>query len=209
MDTFVGGKWYSQDVDISKMHADAIVGVNNQFYLDQPVNTSDAAFGAVVDIINLEPVKYLTKAAKIQGRLARRIYNNSALGKSINEVTEKGMSKLSFAGAKLGSNSAFRNVVSDPIEKIGNKIVSGKNIITAKVKYLGTATQQFIKSKPALIGTEFALAKELQKIRMFAANVPSAWLKLSSTGKKIANVSTRLALDTFSEMTQEGVQGLT
>jgi hypothetical protein len=44
---------------------------------------------------------------------------------------------------------------------------------------------------------------------MFASNVPSAWLKLASTGKTVGNLGTRLALDTFSEMTQEGIQGLT
>jgi hypothetical protein len=55
------------------MHADAVIGSNNQFYNDQPVNTADAAIGSIVDIATLAPVKYLAGATKIGGKiLARR-----------------------------------------------------------------------------------------------------------------------------------------
>ncbi len=47
------------------MHADAIIGANNQFYNDQPVNTADAAIGSIVDIATLNTAKYLARATKI------------------------------------------------------------------------------------------------------------------------------------------------
>ena len=65
LDLFVAGVWHSSDPEITRMHADAVIGTNNQFYNNQPVNTADAAIGSIVDIANLNAVKYLARASKI------------------------------------------------------------------------------------------------------------------------------------------------
>lgn len=68
LDLFVAGVWHSSDPEITRMHADAIIGVNNQFYNNQPVNTTDAAIGSIVDIANMNVVKYLARASKVVKR---------------------------------------------------------------------------------------------------------------------------------------------
>jgi len=79
LDLFLAGVWHSSDPEITRMHADAIIGTNNQFYNNQPVNTTDAAIGSIVDIANLNVVKYLARASKVvkkswAEKLAERAY---------------------------------------------------------------------------------------------------------------------------------------
>jgi hypothetical protein len=102
MDTFLMGLWHSADPDITKMHADAVIGTNNQFYNNQPVNTADAAIGAVVDIANLEPVKYLSKATRIYGKLGSRYLKNTPVG-------------LTYQGFKEGVHNVANKVADSQV----------------------------------------------------------------------------------------------
>jgi len=92
-DAFLAGLWHSKDPKITRMHADAVIGTNNQFYNNQPVNTADAAIGAVVDIANLEPVKYLAHSTKLVGRATRMgvkkiPFGNGTVGMAYNGFKE-------------------------------------------------------------------------------------------------------------------------
>lgn len=185
MDAYLGGKWHSANPKVGKMYAESIIGLNNQFYLDQPVNTADAAIGSAVSIFNLTPIKYITKSVKVQGKLAEG---------------------LRFAGVKsaVGAGAARVSKTVKPVAtKIDDLLIKGK---VAASSTIGKAAK---KANAPFIGVERRIARDMAASRAFASTIPSAWLKTKVVGKTALNVGIRTGVDTFSEMTQEGIQGLT
>jgi len=57
------------------------------------------------------------------------------------------------------------------------------------------------------IGVEDKIARSAAKVREYATRIPSAWLNASTATKVGFNIAGRTAIDTASEMLQEGVQG--
>jgi len=56
-----------------------------------------------------------------------------------------------------------------------------------------------------MIGVEEKIANAYQRGRAFATSVPGAYLKAAVAAKTGLNITTRLGLDTASEMMQEGI----
>lgn len=183
MDAFLNGEWHSEDPEITQMHADAIVGANNHFYNNQPVNTSDALIGSIVDITNLAPVRYLTNSAKIYGRFGRRMLNRTTAGSALVHGAEE--TGLFFKGIGRGLGTIGKESLQDAGKAIG--AVAAKPI--------------------RWIGVEDKIARSAAKVREYATRIPSAWLNASTATKIGFNVVGRTAIDTASEMLQEGVQG--
>lgn len=237
LDLFVAGMWHSADPEITRMHADAIIGVNNQFYNNQPVNTTDAAIGSIVDIANLNAVKYLARAAKIIktdqalkfGRAMQKFgkaHPDAALRyygfkDGIHNIGVK-MAESKLANmAETGIIKGWNALEKAPIGAvIGSTIgadagleftdgsVTGGLIGGAAGAALGVVGSRYLGKGLKYIGVEDKIANAYQKTRAFATSVPSAWLKAGSVAKTTANIGTRVGLDTGSEMLQEGVQAL-
>lgn len=221
MDTYLLGLWHSADPEITKMHADAVIGVNNQFYNNQPVNTADAAIGAVVDIANLEPIKYLSKAVRVEGKLANRALRNTSAG-------------LKFQGFKQGIHNVANRIADSQIATLtkngtikaletASKVPAAAyvgSLAGAELGYFnegsyadamagalaGGAAGMLLRKGSKFIGIEDKIAKAYQTVRAFGTRIPSAWMKAASVSKTGLNVGTRMSLDTASEMLQEGVQ---
>lgn len=224
MDTFLMGLWHSKDPDITKMHADAVIGTNNQFYNNQPVNTADAAIGSIVDIANLEPIKYLSRSVKIAGKLQSRALRNTTAGlayqgfkegvhnvanrvadSQIAQLAKEGIIKTAEGASKIPMGAVVGSVAG---ANAGLYASDGSVYGALGSAALGGAAGALLHKAPKFIGIEDKIAKWYQAVRAFATKVPSVWMGASAIAKPIANVSTRLTLDTASEMLQEGVQAL-
>ena len=208
IDAYILGLWHSVDPKITRMHSEAVVGANNQFYNNQPVNTADAAVESVVSIANLAPVKWGARATKIISESTKRRIARSALGENIG---------LRYQGFKQGLSNLEAKVVESQIGKLvkDGVIVTGdaaKKFGASVGNLAGEASLKagsVLKSANApFIGVENKIARQYAKVRAFATSVPKVWMNAAATAKTAANVSTRIGLDTASEMLQEGVQGL-
>lgn len=199
-DAYLAGIWHSKNPEITKSHRDAVVGNNTLFYNDQPVNTADALIGSLATTARLEPIKELALGTKIKaiGRLGRMKFAKTAAG-------------LRYAGFKEGIHGAAKKALENEaaktigkgLVKAGDGLLIAGRIATIPVKYpykLGESAAKWI-------GKEAQIARRFNRIREFATSVPSAYLKAATVGKKLANLTGRTAIDTASEMLQEGVQG--
>ena len=224
MDMFLAGMWHSSDPEITRMHADAVIGTNNQFYNNQPVNTADAAIGAIVDIANLEPVKYLARATKITGKLVDRslargavglqyqgfkkgVHNvaNSIADNQITQLTKAGIIKTAEAGSKIPLGVVVGSIAG---ADAGLYASDGSYLGMAAGAVVGGATGALLHKAPKLIGVEDKISKAYQSTRSFASRVPKIWMGASSITKTVTTAPLRLGTDTASEMFQEGVQAL-
>lgn len=224
IDTFLMGLWHSKDPEITKIHADAVIGTNNQFYNNQPVNTADAAVGSIVDIANLEPVKYLSRSVKIAGKLQARALRNTPVGLAYNgfkegvhnvanrvadsqiaQLAKEGIIKTAEGASKIPLGAVIGSVAG---ANAGLYASDGSVYGALGGAAVGATTGVLLHKAPKFIGIEDKIAKGYQATRAFATRVPSAWMGASAIAKPIANISTRLGLDTASEMLQEGVQAL-
>lgn len=224
MDMFLAGVWHSKDPEITKMHADAVIGANNQFYNDQPVNTADAAIGSIVDIANLEPVKYLARATKISGKITGRKLANTALGLKY-EGFKKGVHNVTNSIADSQISNLVKNGTIKTLDAaskvpaaayVGSLVGADAGYAASDGSYLGmtggalagAGAGYLLHKTPKLIGIEDKIAKAYQNTRAFAYKVPKVWMEAAAVGKGVANIGTRIGLDTGSEMLQEGVQAL-
>lgn len=217
--------WHSKDPKITKMHADAVIGTNNQFYNNQPVNTTDAAVGAIADIANLEPVKYLAHSTKLVGRATRMGLKKTAPGiayqgfkKSIHnryvdvidskiaQLAKDGIIKTGKAASKIPLGTVAGSIAGG---EIGYAVSDGSGYGAAIGAVAGAATGTALQKGSKLLGIEPRISKAYQATREFATRVPSAWMKAATVGKTGLNIATRLGVDTASEMIQEGVQART
>lgn len=230
MDAFLSGMWQSKNPKITKMHADAVIGANNQFYNDQPVNTADAAIGSIVDIANLSTVKYLARATKIMHQSNKLRFNRYMMNNHPDAVIrfagfKNGMHNL---GVKVAENKITRAVenglikFADKTSKIPLGVVAGSTAGALGGYYesdgsvLGAAAGALVGGASLYgahkglkwIGVEDKIARQYQKARAFATRIPGAWLKAAAIGKGVGNITGRVGLDTASEMGQEGVQAL-
>lgn len=202
MDMFLAGAWKSKDFDITTAHRDAIVGSNNLFYNDQPVNTADAAVSAVVSTLHISPIQQLNMASKIKaaGRLGRMKFAKTAVG-------------LKYAGFKAGVHGAYKKAVESAAVQDLKKGV----ITIASKTYSKTGAKKVVNTAKAIvhktadvtryIGREAGIARAYNNMRRYASSVPTVWMKAAATAKKAGNIAARTAIDTASEMLQEGVQG--
>ena len=224
MDMYLAGMWHSKDPEITKMHADAIIGTNNQFYNNQPVNTADAAIGAVVDVANLQPVKYLAKSVKVTKDLVGRSIGKTALGlkyqgfkegvhnvtnriadSQIAQLTKAGIIKTGSVLSKTPTGAVYGGISG----AIGGAYLSDGSIYgTAGGAVAGAAAGTVLHKAPTWLGIEDKIANAYNATRAFTYKVPSAWMYASSIGKTSANITARMFADTASEMAQEGVQAL-
>ena len=224
MDTFLMGMWHSTDPEITRMHADAVIGTNNQFYNNQPVNTTDAAVGAIVDIANLEPIKYLSKAAKISGKLEARYLKGTAAGlkyqgfkegvhnvanrvadSQIAQLTKSGIIKTANATSKIPLGAVVGSAAG---ADAGLYASDGSVYGVLGGAVAGGVAGGLLHKAPKLIGVEDKISKAYQATRAFATKVPKVWMGAAAIGKPALKLSARLGADTASEMLQEGVQAL-
>lgn len=224
MDTFLMGLWHSKDPEITKMHADAVIGTNNQFYNNQPVNTADAAIGSIVDIANLEPIKYLSKSVKVAGKLQARALRNTTAGlayqgfkegihsianraadSQITQLAKDGVIKIAEGASKIPLGGVVGSVAG---ANAGLYASDGSAYGMLGGAVAGAAAGTLLHKTPKFIGIEDKIAKGYQAVRSFATRIPSAWMGAAAIAKPAANISTRIGLDTASEMLQEGVQAL-
>ena len=208
MDAYILGLWHSADPQITRMHSEAVVGANNQFYNNQPVNTADAAVESVASIANLAPVKWGARATKIIAESTKRRIARSALGKSVGlryQGFKQGLSNLEAKAVESQIGKLVKDgviVTGDAAKKFGASVGNLAGEASLKVgSVLKSANAPFI-------GVENKIARQYAKVRAFATSVPEVWMNATATAKAAANVSTRIGLDTASEMLQEGVQGL-
>lgn len=238
MDLFINGTWHSKDPKITKMHADAIIGANNQFYVDQPVNTADAAIGSIAAIANVEPVKYLARATKISGKVTANLIGRGleytgfkkgmhnagvAIAESrIGRLTNKGVIKT-IDTAQKGINAAEKIPIGAYVGALGG-INAGQAISASNgfdtAESLGTEAGlaavgagagllfNKLRGTRKFIGVEDQIRKAYQNVRAFSSQIPSAWMKAAAVGKVSANIGARFGAETVSEMMQEGVQAL-
>lgn len=195
-DAYLAGIWHSTNPEITKSHRDAIVGNNNLFYSDQPVNTTDALVGSLVSTARLEPIRELALGTKIQavGRLGRMKFAKTAAG-------------LRYAGFKEGVHGVTQKALSS---EAGRALTKGLTKARDGVLFTGrvvTAPVRYANKSAKWIGRETGIARKFNDIRRFATSVPSRYLKAAAVGKKVGNVAGRMGVDTMSEMLQEGVQG--
>lgn len=229
-DAFLAGLWHSKDPKITRMHADAVIGTNNQFYNNQPVNTTDAAVGAVADIANLEPVKYLAHSTKLVGRAARMgvkkiPFRGSTVGMTYNGIKEglhnRAVDIINNRITQLAKDGAIR--VGKTASKIPLGVVPG-SLAGAEAGYIasdgseygviaggitGAALGGILHKAPKMLGIEEKIANAYQRTRAFATSVPGAYLKAAVAAKTGLNIATRFGIDTASEMMQEGIQART
>ena len=214
LNTYLGEMWHSADPEITKMHAAAVIGVNNQFYNNELVNTGDAMIGSAVAILNLEPIKYFARSAKIIGASTLSKLASTKLGKQ---------AALRYAGFKANTAKSYQQLkaVTGTFGKTSPIVVESKelgSLISGKVgPMLGRVGQ---KTQRIWTGVEYPIARRYAKVRAYASQIPSVFLnasktstaatkiKLSETAKTAANVATRLGIDDIYERTQEGIQGL-
>jgi hypothetical protein len=207
------------------MHADAVIGTNNQFYNNQPVNTTDAAVGAIADIANLEPVKYLAHSTKLVGRAARMglkktapgiayqgfkkgIHNRyiDAIDGKIAQLVKNGVIKTGKAASKIPLGTVAGSVIG---AEAGYAASDGSGLGASIGATLGAVSGTALHVGLKTLGIEPRISKAYQAVREFATRVPSAWMKAATVGKTGLNIATRLGVDTASEMMQEGVQART
>jgi len=131
------------------MHSEAVIGANNQFYNNQPVNTADAAVESVASIANLAPVKWGARATKIIAESTKRRIARSALGKSVG---------LRYQGFKQG----LSNLEAKAVESQIGKLVKDGVIVT------GDAAKKFGASVGNLAGEASLKAGSILK----SANAP-------------------------------------
>lgn len=196
LNSFLTGVWQSADPQITKMHADAVIGANNQFYNDLPVNTADAAIDAVATILKLEPVKFAAQSVRAVGKVATNKIANTALGKS---------AEVAFQGFKTGARNIEKRLAESSIAK---SVARGIDKSYSGTKGAINSVGGRIAKNKMYIGIEGKVADAYQKVRSFATSVPSVWMKASIVGKNVANVGARMGVETGSEMLQEGVQAL-
>jgi hypothetical protein len=120
MDAFLMGAWHSKDPKVTRMHADAVIGTNNQFYNNQPVNTADAAIGAIADIANLEPVKYLAHSTKVIGRAARMGLKKTAPG-------------MAYTGFKKGVHNMYIDALNSEIANLAKAGIIKTGKVASKI----------------------------------------------------------------------------
>lgn len=195
-DAYLAGIWHSTNPDITKSHRDAIVGSNNLFYSDQPVNTADALIGSLATTARLEPIRELALGTKIQavGRLGRMKFAKTAAG-------------LRYAGFKEGVHGVTQKALSS---EAGRALTKGLTKARDGVLFTGrvmTAPVRYANKGAKWIGRETGIARKFNDVRRFATSVPSRYLKAAAVGKKVGNIAGRTGVDTMSEMLQEGVQG--
>lgn len=196
VDAYVSGMWLSSDPKVSKALANSMVGSNNLFYNDQPVNTADAAIDATLSTMRIAPIKQLANMAKVEGRLLRRALRKTAIGgAALGKLESAG---LKFAGIKTGLQGAARKLVEnravDAIRSTGTKIADFTYFPRKAVKEL-------------YMGIERPIADKLIALREFATRVPSRYLKATTMAKAAFDIAGRMAGETASEMIQEGIQG--
>lgn len=200
MDSYIAGMWQSTDPDITRMHADAVIGTNNQFYNNQPVNTADAMIGSVVDILSLEPIRYLNKATRIGGRFLRRKINKYGAEHGLSFAGLKGITEAPSMIAQ-GADAVLKTPAKG-LADLTNKVIFnpvGKVVHAAATK---------IKDIPGFVGMEHVASRAILNTKAYLTAAPDVYMKSSRAVKGVGNVATRIALDTASEMTQEGVQGI-
>lgn len=182
LDAYLAGIWHSEDPEVQKKHLNAVVGANNHFYANQPVNTSDALIGSVVDIANIQPIKFLAKSSRVYGRVLKSSIKKSVVGDAVEKAS------LKFQG--LSDNIA-------------------KNL--TRLDNAALAMERNSKVGRALHGAEEAVSNRVKTTLDFARQIPRPYLglKTATTLKYGTNLAGRFALDTASEMTQEGIQGWT
>ena len=221
-DAFLSEMWHSKDPEITKIHADAVIGTNNQFYNNQPVNTADAAIGSIVDIANLEPVKYLAHSTRLVGRATRMGLNKTVqyqgfkkgihniavdvTNSRIAQLTKAGVIKTAEAASKIPMGAVVGSVAG---ADAGYAVSDGSVIGAIGGGVAGGAVGALLHKGVKMIGKEPKIANAYQAVRAFATRVPSAWMKAATVGKTTFNVGARLGIDTASEMMQEGVQART
>lgn len=231
-DTFLSGVWHSKNPKITKIHADAVIGSNHQFYSNQPVNTADAAIGSIADIASLSTVKYLARATKVVGSATAE-----KAAQMLNKVVPEKVG-LKFAGFKKGiHNSDLFTGGAQIAGQIGKTVGKAPIGITAGAAtgavggyygsegdigagvagaIVGGAGGYFL---PGLMGkglrrtakvlnVEDKIFDAYQRTRAFATRIPKAYLHAANIVKTGANITARLGADTASEMLQEGVQAL-
>lgn len=196
VDAYISGMWLSADPKVTKALANSMVGSNNLFYNDQPVNTADAAIDATLSTMRIAPIKQLANMAKVEGRLLRRALRKTAFGGAALGKLES--SGLKFAGIKTGLQGAARKLA--------------ENSAVNAVRSVGTKVADFIQiprmaAKELYMGVERPIADKLIAIREFATRVPSKYLKAKSIAKAGLDITGRIAGETASEMIQEGIQG--
>lgn len=236
-DAFIAGIWESKNPEITRSHADAVIGSNHQFYSNQPVNTADAAIGSIADIASLSTAKYLARSAKIIGTSAAE--KTSAFFKETGLPQKIG---LKFAGFKKGIHNS--NLFTEEVE-LANKLSKGIGNIAQKAPlgapigaaagtvagytssdgneaaaviggvaggtagyFLPSLLGKGLKRTAKLLGAEDKIFDAYQATRAFATRIPSAYLHAANVVKTSANIGMRLGADTASEMLQEGVQAL-
>lgn len=192
------------------------------------MNTADAAIGSIVDIATLNTAKYLSRATKIGIQSAATRfgwkYGDSAPIRAFRGF-KRGLHNSRLKLMESGITRAIEsNVikVADKASKIPLGVYAG-GALGFDAGYatsdgsiygglagaaLGGATAYGLGKGLKWIGVEDKIANQYQKIRAFGTRLPSAWLKAAAIGKGAANITGRVAIDTGSEMMQEGVQGL-
>lgn len=196
VDAYISGMWLSGDPKITNALANSMVGSNNLFYNNQPVNTADAAIDATLSTMRIAPIKQLANMAKAEGRLLRRALRKTAIGgAALGKIESAG---LKFAGIKTGLQGAARKLAEsravNAVRSVGTKVADFTQIPRMAAKEL-------------YMGIERPIADKLIAVRNFATKVPSRYLKATTTTKAALDVAGRIAGETASEMIQEGIQG--
>ena len=196
LEMYCNGMWHSTNPEITMLHRDAVVGTNNLFYANEPVNSTDALVGTLATTLRLEPIEKLALGSKVvaAGRLARMKFGKTAAG-------------LKFAGFKEGVHGAAKKALeSEAGRALTTGLIKAKNG-AAKVGHALSAPLRYTEKGAKWIGRESGIARAFNRVRQFATTVPSRYLKAAAITKGVANVGMRMGINTASEMTQEGVQG--
>lgn len=196
LEMYCNGMWHSTNPEITMLHRDAIVGTNNQFYANEPVNSTDALVGTLATTLRLEPIEKLALGSKVvaAGRLARMKFGKTATG-------------LKFAGFKEGIHGVAKKALeSEAGRALTTGLIKAKNG-AAKVGHTLSAPLRYTEKSAKWIGRESGVARAFNRVRQFATTVPSRYLKAAAVAKGAANLGMRMGIDTASEMIQEGVQG--
>lgn len=205
---YMSGLWQSKIPQARKDLNSAVIGTNNLFYNDEPVNTMDAAVDAVLSTARLAPIKQAVKSTTVAGRLIRRTFNNSAAGRALSNVEKA--AGLKFAGVTSGIRGAGKKVlesnISNAIQSGAIKLADAASKVGGKVKNLSHIATQPV--RPIFLGVERNIANQLAHTREFATRLPKAYLDATTIAKHSANIGGRLTGESLSEALQEGVQGI-
>ena len=197
VNAYLTGLWQSENPYYVQRYADAIVGSNDHFYNNQPVNTGDAAVDAVLSTARLAPIKQAIWSTRVGGRFLRRKFAKTAIGELLGNQAER--AGLRFAGVQ----EAVHGVTKKALEsEISQSIKSG----ATKIGSLANGVVR--KANAPFLGVERSIANATARVREFATRIPSIYLHGGTAVRTAKNITGRLAGETASEMMQEGIQGL-